>query len=442
MSLFALNISKISLLSLFWILPTHAAPAEKPYEWALHIDTRLDLVYFPEENGDTNQFLTKLELDPNFRLKYLDSWRLFIKPTFVANPDNFSTEEQYFLDPTEAYLKYQGDTLSWQLGYNTFTWGVTDGYNPLDIVSSKQYFDPLHSRKLGAPSLAISQTLPWFDWDFAYIVQNRGATMPGEESRWLPREVYIPLDPANDLVLLLPSELRYHYNDRQNLDHALDNNLALRIQKHFTSIDIGLYGYSGVATFPLVQPIVTGTVVAVSPKTVIQVDPDIYLNTKNYPVHQGGFSFVSSQYDFLLKYATSYTQTIGDDPLLLGWTHENIVALEKTFQFTDGILIGVLQYSFLNTEKTNDSNLSLLEIFRNAWMLGGKMTWKEVWNFSFTGLYNSTTESHYEELILGRRFLDRWTVSFAANIISGEIQNPLGVYNKNDNYQLSLSASF
>jgi hypothetical protein len=152
---------------------------------------------------------------------------------------------------------------------------------------------------------------------------------------------------------------------------------------------------------------------------------------------------VSSQYDFLFKYATSYTQTIGDDPLLLGWTHENIVALEKTFQLgTDGVLIGVLQYSFLNTEKTNDSNLSLLEVFRNAWMLGGRMTWKEVWNFSFTGLYNKTNESQYGELTLGRRFLDRWTLAFTANIISGEIQNPLGVYNKNDNYQLSLSASF
>jgi hypothetical protein len=277
----------------------------------------------------------------------------------------------------------------------------------------------------------------------AYIIQNRGAMMPGEESRWLPREVYIPLDPANDVVLLLPTELRYHYNDRQNLDHALDNNLALRIQKHFTNIDIGLYGYSGVGTFPLVQPVVTGTIVAVSPKQIIQVDPDVFLNTKNYPVQQGGFSFVSSQYDFLFKYATSYTQTIGDDPLLLGWTHENIVALEKNFQLgTNGVLIGVFQYSFLNTEKTNDSNLSLLEIFRNAWMLGGKMTWKEVWNFSFTGLYNADTESHYEEIILGRRFLDRWTLSFSANIISGKLQNPLGVYNKNDNYQLSLSASF
>ena len=330
-----------------------------------------------------------------------------------------------------------------QLGYSTFSWGVTDGYNPLDIVNSKQYYDPLHGRKLGAPSLTLSQSLSWFDWDFTYIPQNRGATLPGTESRWLPREVYVPLDPANDLVLLLPTELHYHYNSRQNLDHALDNNLALRIQKNFSTIDVALYGYSGVASFPLVQPIVTGTVVAVSPKQIIQVDPDVYLNTMNYPTQMGGLTFVSSQWDFLFKYATSYSQSIGDNVLLPGWTHENIVALEKTFQLgSSGMLIGVLQYSFLNAEKRNDSNLSLLEIFRNAWMIGGKVSWKEVWNFSLSTLYDVNHETHYEELIIGRRFADRWTLSAGATWISGDLADPLGVYNKNDNYNLSLSASF
>ena len=95
----------------------------------------------------------------------------------------------------------------------------------------------------------------------------------------------------------------------------------------------------------------TGAIVQVSPKTVIAVDPDVTLNLKNYRTRQGGFTFVSSQWDFLFKYETSYSQSVGDDPLAPGWLHENVVALEKTYSFTDGMLIGVLQYSFLNSQK-------------------------------------------------------------------------------------------
>ncbi len=433
------HIQKIALIPLFWIL---ASQAQAKNEWALHIDTSLSFLYFPEENGaNTNTSLTKLELDPSFLFK-TDAWRLFIKPTFIANPDNKSSEEQFYSDPTEAYVKYRGDSLEIRLGYMISTWGVTDGYNPLDIVNSKQYYDPLHSRKLGAASLSLSQVTDWFDWDLHYIPQNRGATLPGENSRWLPREVYVPLDPDNNLVLLLPDELLYHYKDRQNLDKALDNNLALRIQKHFAKIDLGFYGYSGVAAFPLVQPIVTGNIVAVSPKTVIQVDPDVTLESKNYRTQQAGFSFVSSQMDFLFKYATSYLQSVGDDQLLPGWTHESVLGLEKTFSFNDGFLIAILQYAFLNSEKQNDSNIALSEVFRNTWMIGGKMTWKEIWNFSLTGLYDNNHGSNYGELTFGRRFADRWVLSFTTTTIAGKDLAPLGVYNKNDSYSASLSASF
>lgn len=413
-------------------------------EWNLHLDTRVQETYFPQEYGqDTNQNLTQLELNPIFDLKFSNDWKFFLKPTFVSSPNNKSTDEQTFFDPTETYLRYKGDVLKVQAGYNVFSWGVTDGYNPLDVLNPKQYFNPLDSKKKGVLSLAVNSS--WDPWDIEaiYIPWSSGAQLPGRESRWLPREIFIPQTQDNNLVLLLPETLRYNYGSHQDLNDARSNNYALKISRRGEHFDFSFSGYEGVATFPLVEPLVTGSIIQVSPKTVVQVDPDVTLNTKNYRIRQGGFTLVNHSWDFLIKLASSYTQSQGDLQNLPGWTHENVAALERTFTLGESaVLIAVLQHSFIFSDRKNDSNLSATEIFRRAWMLGGKMSWKEVWSFSLLGLYDQERYSHYEEISIARKFFDAWNIALTARFIQGDQETPLGVYGKNDSYSLSVLRSF
>lgn len=431
---------------LFYAVLFSAGPsfaAEINSEWSFGADTQFSDMYFPQEYGtDTNTNLFKFEFDPIIKWKHGDHWRFYFRPTFIANPDNKSTEEQYYFDPTEAYIKFQKNTAAVQVGFNLVTWGVTDGYNPVDVVNTKQVFDPLKTKKMGALSILISESMPWFDYDLIYIPRAHAAILPGEKSRWLPREVFVPQVPDNNIVLLLPDDLRYHYGDRDVLNSAMDNNFALRVQKTISIFDIAISGYDGTSQFPVIEPVVTGTIVQVSPKTVIQVNPDVTLNAKDYRIRQGGFSLVSHQWDFLFKYETSYSQSQGDYINLPGWIHENVVGLEKTFNISDGNFIGILQYSFLNTEKNNDSNISITEIFRRAWMIGGRISWREVWSGSVIGLYDSVHGSHFEQVNISRRLFDVWTLSAEADFISGTSENPLGLYNKNDSVTLSLSRSF
>lgn len=429
---------------LFFIFAASHSEARLYKEWSLHVESKIESTLYPEDFGaNTNKYLNRLELLPIFDLKFNDDWKLFLKPTFVANPDNNSPEERTFFDPTEAFLRYKGESLTVQVGNNVYSWGVTDGYNPLDVINAKQFFDPLHSKKQGSPSVSLIQSWDTWDAQAVYIPWNPGATLPGTESRWLPREIFVPETFNNDQVLLLPPSLNYKYGSNENLHEARRNNYALRISRQGEHFDLSLSGYEGLAAFPLIQPQVTGTVVSVSPKTVIQVDPDVKLNTKNYKIRQGGFSLVNHTWDVLFKYATSYTQSLGEDKNLPGWNHENVLALEKTFNLGEsGVLIAVLQHSFIFSEKENESNLSVTEIFRKAWMLGGKLSWREVWSFSFLGLYDQQRYSTYQEYSLGRRFLDTWSLTASANFIAGNSDTPLGVYNKNDSYSLALSRSF
>ncbi|UOF02015.1 hypothetical protein [Bdellovibrio reynosensis] len=412
-------------------------------EWSLNLDSKIESTYFPEIYGyDTNRELYKLELNPIYKWKYKDSLRLYLKPTLIANPNNNSEEERYFADPTEAYLRYKGETASVQVGYTIFSWGVTDGYNPLDVINSKQYFDPLHSRKLGAPVVDYSQTFGSWDIELVYIPQNRGAILPGTESRWLPREIYVPEAPENDLVLALPDRPRYKYGTETELDDALKNNAAFRVQYHGAIVDVGLSFYEGVAAFPIIQPVVTGDVIEVSPKTVLAVAPDITLNTRNYRTRHAGLAFTSNQFGFLFKLASAYNQSLGTDPYLPGWSNDSVVGFEKQFSFDKGLLVAVLQHSFTRSQKESESNLSVSEIFRSAWMMGFRLSWAEVWTYSLSGLYDSNHGSNFYEVGLSRRFFDRWVLGVSGSYIAGESDTPLGVYEKNDSFSMNLSASF
>jgi hypothetical protein len=419
-----------------------ALAAESP--WDLGADLRFETVAWPQAYGEnTNSSLNRLQLIPTLTGKPSVLLRFYFKPELFWDPQNNSPEERLFLNLGEAYVRLQGETTSLQLGSNIVNWGVTDGYNPLDVVNSRQYFDPLHSKKLGAVGAILSHATEASDQALIFIPENQASMLPGTESRWLPRQVFIPWSPDANEILILPDTLRYHYRSPEVLDRALSNNVAARLQWHWSGIDVGVIGYEGVASFPILQPEITGTIEQVSPRVIIRTDPDVILRVKQYRTRVVGYSWVSSQSNFLLKYASSYSVSLGTDPLLPGWEHRNIVALERNFQPRETIAItAVLQYAFVNSERSNDSNLSVNEIFRRAWMAGFRWSFGDAWTATALGLYDTVHFSHFQDLSIARRFYDIWTLQANAVLISGAPDTPLGVYDHNDTYTLSLSRSF
>jgi len=412
--------------------------------WSLATDAKIESVYWSQPYGeDTNNTLNRLSLIPTLIGKRGETYRFFFKPYFQWDPENKSSEERVFADIGEAYLKLRGENSSLQIGSNIVNWGVTDGYNPMDILNTRQYFDPLRAVKLGAPSVLLTHNTEISEQELIYIPQQRASILPGLQSRWLPREIFIPTTIDNNTILLLPDHLNYSYESREVLDKALNNNVGLRLQWHFGAVDISLTGYEGVAGFPLIQPEVTGTIVQISPTIILQTDPDVKLHLKYYRQRAGGFSWVSSQWNFLFKYATNYSQSLSETPLAPGWTHESIVGLEKNFNIgREGLLVAILQYSFISNEKENESNLSVTDIFRRSWMAGGRFSWGDNWTVTALGLYDTNHFSQFQQYTIARRFLDAWTLQLSAELIAGDPSTPLGVYNENDNYRLSLSRSW
>lgn len=418
-------------------------------EWDFSVDTRLETITWPQQLGaPTNNSLTRLQLIPTLTAKPSEAWRFFTKAELFLDPQNHSLEERWFADLSEAFVRRKWQTASLQAGNMIVNWGVTDGYNPLDVVNPRQYFDPLRSKKLGSPGLLWSNSTATTEQEIFYIPENRSPLLPGTESRWLPREVYVPwTGGGSQETLIIANNLRYRYGYKEVLNEALKNNIAARFQYHSTgekvSFDISLIGFEGVAGFPIVQlREFSGTLLEVSPRQVIRAE-EVVLGIKHYRQRVVGYSWVSSQADFLLKYASSYSVSLGDDRSLPGWEHRNIIAAEKNFTLTENIgLTGVLQYSFVNSEISTNSNFSVNEIFRRSWMAGFRGTVGELWTITALGLYDTAHFSHFEDISVARRVFDVWNVQAGAIFISGAAATPLGVYDKNDSYTLSLSRSF
>jgi hypothetical protein len=435
--------SSLFAQSLALVLAAAFAPLAAHADSEFGADVRLAYTEWPQNYGETtNDRLTKLEIAPGASYKPTEKTRFVFKPYLLFDPGNTSPEERTFVDLGETTLRYKGDAFTIEAGSQIFHWGVTDGYNPLDVVNPEQYFDPLHAKKMGVVNLHYSHSSEQSEQELILIPTNRAAILPGPQSRWLPRKIFIPQDPNGNEELILPDTLRYTYESRETLNDAFKDNIAARLQWHWSGIDIGVIGYEGVAGFPLVQPVITGTIEQISPKIIIRTDPDVQLRLKDYRQKLIGGSWVSSQAGFLLKYATSYATSVGEDPLLPGWEHHNIIAVEKNFQPTEALTItAVLQHAFVNTERKNESNLSVNEIFRRAWMAGARIAYGDLWTVTAFALYDSIHFSNSQDITIARKFNDAWTIEVNGIAISGAPDTPLGVYDRNDSITLSLARS-
>jgi hypothetical protein len=275
--------------------------------------------------------------------------------------------------------------------------------------------------------------------------------VPGENSRWLPREVYrvrsLPISNGMAARVLLPSNIRYHYADDVEVDHALDNNFALRLKFRLPNFDWTIAGYQGAASTPdvrLRQLTVNTTSTAPDLSLVtVTVDPDITLQAGYYPVRMTGTSFAWVLGDFLVKGASAYTHTMNRRYDLPARTWENVLGLERTFGVGKGSLTALVQGTYVDRGDAIDTNtVSLARMFDKGVM--GALCWAP--NESWTA-----TASYLRDIKFGGdlwhgeatyKITDGWRAKASGDVLSGKTETPLGTYQKNDRVTVSLLAQF
>jgi hypothetical protein len=349
-----------------------------------------------------------------------------------------------YFDLPEFNIKIKKDPVLLKVGMDIYSWGVTDVVNPVDLVNTRNYFDPIHSKKMGAASVSLNYSESWFEADLVYIPDARPSQLPGENSRWLPRQIYLSQNQISSVELLIPDQFNYSYLSRRNLGNPILSNFAGRLQAHLESMELALYGYDGIAAMPAIQPFVTGNAVAAGPPQVIRVNSNVQLQLMDYRQQTAGASATKTFGSWQLKGEAAWTQSSQEAAAYEGWSLATVLALEKSWNVSsEASLTTVLQYSSARRQALSGNDLSsFTDFFNSNWMLGGHFTWRDKDAVTFFYSYDVLTLSWLADLSYERSLSDAWKISCGGTSIDGPSSSPLGAYANNKNFFADLGFSF
>lgn len=439
----------LALILLLSVTPSRAA------EWKTSFGTDLEAegLYWTEGTvGPDNKTMRGIfTARPNAAIRYGRSLRIKALPIVQWDPTNVSKDEKLYWDVQEGYFQWQNLPWTIQLGLNVFNWGDTDVFNPLDVVNARRFYDPMRSEKLGAPALVIKRDFENFFVEGVYIPKQRKTLVPGENSRWLPRDIYrvrsLPIQPGMAARIILPSNIRYTYADELEVDNALDNNVGLRFKFRLPNFDWTIAGFQGAAPTPDVRlrrlTVNTQSTSSDLSLVTVTVDPDIQLQAGYYPVRMTGTSFAWVLGDYLVKGAAAYTHTMNRRFDLPARTWENALGVERTFGVGKGSLTALVQATYVDRGDSVDTNsISLARMFDRGVM--GALRWAP--NESWTVLASYLKDTKFKgDLWHGEstyKIADGWRAKLSADLLDGQTETPLGTYKRNDRATISLLAQF
>ncbi len=378
------------------------------------------------------------------------SLRFRANPLVQWDPSNASKTEKVYWDFPEGFVQWSSLPWTVQLGMNTFTWGDTDVFNPLDVVNARRFYDPFRSEKMGAPALVVKRDFENFFVEAVYIPEQSKTKIPGENSRWLPRDVFRlkTFGGQGETRLLLPENMKYRFLPELEVDNALKNNLALRLKFRLSGFDWTLMAYQGAAGTPDVRPAeVTATPVAATAgftSATFRLDPDVGLQAAYYPIRTTGTSFTWVLGNFLVKGVGAYTHVKNRRFDLPQRIWENALGIERTFGVGKGSLTALVQGTYVNrgNDAVETTSVSLARMFDEAVM--GALRWapNEVFTATASYLRDNKFEGSLWHLDSSYKIRDGWRAKVSADLLDGPTETPLGTYRKNDRVTLSILAQY
>jgi hypothetical protein len=403
--------------------------------------------------SDEGSLGLELEAKHNFS----ESWRLRFEPKV-----RLSTADHIVDAPIDGDLRdtqFEGKFGNYHFQGGTFikVWEGTDGLNPMDIASMKNYRDPLASESLSSLGITMAGGEGFFTWDVLYVPRQTPSRLPGEKSPWLPRQATLPLE-KDTTQLLVPAEPRYEILDREEHDHALDHNVGLRLQLHGKSWDFSLAGFEGAAQTPYLLPIVSGTAITASPgHTTIQMNNPIQIRPIDYRRRTIAGALVYTRDTWIFRLAGNHDQPIGDnpieeisathntnpadDPALPSWSEQFVAGLEKTVTIREQTVIFSLQGSYGQSPESS-SLMSAADIFRRAVLAGFRWPWSDELTFGFAALYNTEGRGEFGRLSAQKKLNDPTTLEIYAEGLDGPDDSLLGVLRDQKRAGVSLTYQF
>lgn len=396
--------------------------------------------YFDDVGQNTTQYSGVTQVTNEISVRAGKSWRMKISPYIYSDPVSLSTREKFFLDINEAKIFRRFGDLSLDLGINQVSWGVTDVYNPLDVVSPRRLFDPLNSEKRGVPSLTVSYETGDWRLQALYVPVSLDTVLPGETSRWLPRDVFVPEDP--EFEIQLPSDLRYSYTASESVEDALKNGFGGLIEKRGSGVDLLAIFYQGPSSSPSILAIITGEYIPRNPpnRPIFRADPDVQLQPIYYQRRTVGLGAVYTLETAILKFAATYSDKVAERNDLPGWNQSSVLGWEQNFPIFESTLTLLVQGTYgLHQDDAGNSISSFERIFDRSLLLGLRLSTSTDWTATGAVLYDFSSLGGFAQVRLENRVSDGISASLQGDFIEGERGTTLGTYRRNDRLTAGLT---
>ncbi len=433
----------VSTLFFFATAATAAGHAKSTYSFSGDVDLK-SVGFLQTLAPNVNEQLYQIDLHLTEEGRLGENVKFIGKFDYLADPANKSSVERNFIDLPEANVKWRTQQFLFKAGSDIYTWGVTDGVNPIDLINVRNYYDPIHSKKLGATGLSANMIFGWFELDAIYIPSTRSPMLPGSNSRWLPRTNYYSSSASQTSRYILPSQFGYIFKTLPELDDARLHNVAVRLQAHLPELEMALYGYDGIAPLPIITPVVSGAALQLSPIYVVQADADVELDLQDYRQQTGGASFVKTLGAWQIKGESTWAQPHAHATANESWSTVSVFELEKSWNTgADSTLTTILQYATSRQAVALSNGVnSLSHFFDSNWMAGGHFSWRDKDSFSFFYSHDVILHAWLSDLKYERRLNDDFMLGVGATLLGGPENSPLGAFAKNKNINLEAKYNF
>ncbi len=273
--------------------------------------------------------------------------------------------EEGFINLRETNVTYAGGNIEWLLGYSVIYWGVTEVYQPVNVVN--QYDGRIalgYEEKMGQPMLQARWLPDWGDVQMLLLPfhQPRQFRKPNQR-RTLTK-------PVSDDVI---------YSDGE---HHLDS--AIRIGFWQDALDVGISAFYGNSREPLL------------------IERSNDWQASYAQIFQLGSELQWTQDDILLKWEGTYKSGEGKDYLTLVTGFEYSV---YGFSFSQGTLGLIAEYAWDNRDSHAPPT-----IYNNDVFLGVRWQANDIQDTEFllSGLFDLEQTSPIYKLTASGRVNEHW----------------------------------
>lgn len=209
------------------VITSMGAAAEFELSGSVGAENRLFFMG-PTRPGPLQTYQGSLELELDARWSFGGGkWDIVAVP--YARLDGRDTSRTHF-DMREAYVRFNGDTVSFRAGLGKVFWGVAESVHLVDIINQSDSVEDIDNEdKLGQPMIELSVQRDWGLLTGYVLPAFRKRTFPGVDGR-----LGFALPINNDLA-------RFD----QGADDSADVDFALRYSHYFGDWDVGLSVFHG-----------------------------------------------------------------------------------------------------------------------------------------------------------------------------------------------------